>query len=56
MGSACDVVVADKGMVDLIEVNNRPDFDGGMQAPLKKGVKRKVYATLKDVIGKEITV
>ena len=51
-----DVVVTDKGIVDLIEVNNRPDFDGGMQAPLKKGVKRKVFATLKEVIGKDITI
>ena len=49
-----DVVVTDKGEVELIEVNNRPDFDGGMQAPLKKGVKRKVYDTLSDLIGKEI--
>ena len=51
-----DVVVTDKGIVDLIEVNNRPDFDGGMQAPLKKGVKRKVFASLKDIIGQEITI
>ena len=49
-----DVVVTDDGKVELIEVNNRPDFDGGMQAPLKKGVKRKVYETLTDLIGKEV--
>ena len=51
-----DVVVTDKGQVELIEVNNRPDFDGGMQAPLKRGVKRKVIQALKDIIGEEFTV
>ena len=51
-----DVAVTDDGNVELIEVNNRPDFDGGMQAPLKKGVKRKVFATLKDLTGRDITI
>lgn len=50
-----DVVVTDEGHVELIEVNNRPDFDI-MQAPLKKGVKRKVLDTLRELIGKEITI
>lgn len=51
-----DIVVTDKGQIELIEVNNRPDFDGGMQAPLKRGVKRKVLEMLKDLIGEEFTV
>ena len=51
-----DVAVTADGNVDLIEANNRPDFDGGMQAPLKKGVKRKVFDTLRDVLGQEITI
>lgn len=53
--SGWDVIVTDKGVIEFVEANNRPDFDV-MQSPLKKGVKRKVLATLKDVIGKEITI
>lgn len=50
-----DIVVTDKGDVELIEVNNRPDFDG-MQGPLRIGLKREVLETLKDLIGEEFTV
>ena len=50
-----DVVITDKGLVELIEVNNRPDFDL-MQSPLKVGVKRKALDTLSDLIGEEVKV
>lgn len=50
-----DVVITDEGNVELIEVNNRPDFDL-MQSPLRIGVKRKVLDTLSELIGKEITI
>lgn len=51
-----DIVVTDDGQVELIEVNNRPDFDGGMQAPLKRGVKRQVYETLDDLLGERVRI
>ena len=51
-----DIVVTEDGQVELIEVNNRPDFDGGMQAPLKRGVKRRVYEVLDDLLGEKVRI
>ena len=48
-----DVCINSNGQVEIIEGNHAPDFDGGMQAPLKKGVKRKIQQTIIDVIGKD---
>ena len=46
-----DVVVMDGGKVALIEGNHAPDFDGGMQAPKKIGVKQRVKSTVMDLYG-----
>lgn len=46
-----DVVVMDGGRIALIEGNHAPDFDGGMQAPKKIGVKRRVKETVMDLYG-----
>lgn len=46
-----DICVTNDGRVELIEGNHAPDFDGGMQAPLKIGVKKKVQETVLDVMG-----
>lgn len=46
-----DVCVTKDGTVEIIEGNHAPDFDGGMQAPLKIGVKKKVQQTIIDVLG-----
>ena len=46
-----DVVVMDEGKVILIEGNHGPDFDGGMQAPKKIGVKQRVKDTVMDLYG-----
>ena len=46
-----DVVIFDDGRVGLIEGNHAPDFDGGMQAPKKKGVKQKVKSVVMDLYG-----
>lgn len=46
-----DVVIMDGGRVGLIEGNHGPDFDGGMQAPKKIGVKRRVQRTVMDLYG-----
>lgn len=46
-----DLCVTKDGQVELIEGNHAPDFDGGMQAPLKIGVKKKVQQTVLDVMG-----
>lgn len=48
-----DVVVNDKGQVEMIEANNRPDFDL-MQSPLQVGLKRQVLDSLSELIGQEI--
>ena len=45
-----DVCVNAAGHVEIIEGNHAPDFDGGMQAPLKVGVKKKVADTIKRVM------
>ena len=39
------------GQLEIIEGNHAPDFDGGMQAPLKIGVKKRLQKTVMDVMG-----
>lgn len=46
-----DVCVTKDGYIELIEGNHAPDFDGGMQAPLKVGVKKRIQQTIIDVLG-----
>lgn len=46
-----DVCVNQEGKVEIIEGNYAPDFDGGMQAPLKIGVKQKIADTIQSVYG-----
>lgn len=46
-----DVVIMDNGRVGLIEGNHGPDFDGGMQAPKKIGVKYRVKSIVEDLYG-----
>ena len=46
-----DLCVTKDGHVEIIEGNHAPDFDGGMQAPLKIGVKKKVQQTMMEVMG-----
>ena len=46
-----DLAVCPGGQVELIEGNHAPDFDGGMQAPLKVGVKHRFQETVLRVIG-----
>lgn len=46
-----DLCVLPDGHVELIEGNHAPDFDGGMQAPLKIGVKYRFQETAKRVLG-----
>lgn len=46
-----DLCVTKDGQIEIIEGNHAPDFDGGMQAPLKIGVKRKLQNTVKEVMG-----
>ena len=46
-----DVVVKEGGEIALIEGNHGPDFDGGMQAPKKIGVKQRVKDTVMDLYG-----
>jgi glutathione synthase/RimK-type ligase-like ATP-grasp enzyme len=46
-----DLCVNQKGQVEIIEGNHAPDFDGGMQAPLKIGVKKKLQQTVMNVLG-----
>jgi hypothetical protein len=45
------VVIFDDGRVGLIEGNHAPDFDGGMQAPKKIGVKQRVKKVVMDLCG-----
>ena len=53
--SGWDVIISDKGNLEFIEVNNRPDFDV-MQSPLKIGVKGKILDILEDLIGRRISL
>lgn len=46
-----DVCVTKNGEIEIIEGNHAPDFDGGMQAPLKVGVKRQLQQAVMDVMG-----
>ena len=46
-----DICVNHFGQVEIIEGNHAPDFDGGMQAPLKVGVKKRLQKTVLDVMG-----
>ena len=46
-----DVCILDDGRVELIEGNHAPDFDGGMQAPFKIGVKERVKNAFMDLYG-----
>lgn len=46
-----DLCVIRDGQIEIIEGNHAPDFDGGMQAPLKIGVKKNLQQTVIDVMG-----
>lgn len=46
-----DVVVMEGGRIALIEGNHGPDFDGGMQAPKKIGVKQRLRKDVMDLQG-----
>lgn len=46
-----DVAVLPDGGIELIEGNHAPDFDGGLQAPLKVGVKKRFQETVQRVMG-----
>ncbi|MBR1595533.1 MAG: hypothetical protein IJ665_02415 [Phocaeicola sp.] len=46
-----DVVIMEEGRIALIEANHAPDFDGGMQAPKKVGVKQRVKDIVMDLYG-----
>lgn len=46
-----DVCVTNNGLVEIIEGNHAPDFDGGMQAPLKIGVKKKLQRDVISILG-----
>ena len=39
------------GRIELIEGNHAPDFDGGLQAPLKVGVKQKLKESAEEIFG-----
>lgn len=45
-----DLCINQAGQVEIIEGNHAPDFDGGMQAPLKIGVKKKLQQTVIDIM------
>lgn len=46
-----DICVCANGNIEFIEGNHGPDFDGGMQAPKKIGVKNKVKKCVEELIG-----
>lgn len=46
-----DLCILDDGRVELIEGNHAPDFDGGMQAPHKIGVKQRIQTVVKEMTG-----
>jgi hypothetical protein len=46
-----DICVLPDGNIELIEGNSAPDVDGGLQAPLKKGIKKRIKDIGKDVLG-----
>ena len=43
-----DVAIRNDGVLEIIEGNHAPDFDP-MQSPLKIGVRKKVFRTLKEI-------
>ena len=46
-----DLCINKAGQIEIVEGNHAPDFDGGMQAPNKIGVKKKLLQTIKEVMG-----
>lgn len=46
-----DVCINKDDKVEIIEGNHAPDFDGGMQAPLKIGVKKRLAKTVQRNLG-----
>ena len=48
-----DVVINNQGDVEFVEGNNRSDFDV-MQSPLQVGVKKKIFAKIKEYRGVEM--
>lgn len=46
-----DLCVTKDRQVEIIEGNHAPDFDGGMQAPLKIGVKMRVQQIVMELMG-----
>lgn len=50
-----DTAITEDGEIEVIEANSRPDFDG-LQTPLHKGLRHKLFATLKELTGEEITL
>ena len=48
-----DVAINSKGQIEFVEGNYGPDFDV-MQSPLKKGVKKKVFAWIQEYQGIEL--
>ena len=42
------------GRIELIEGNHAPDFDGGLQAPRKVGVKQRLQETASEIFGIDI--
>lgn len=48
-----DLCVLPDGRVEIIEGNHAPDFDGGLQVPLKIGVKKKIFGVIKALYGIE---
>ena len=46
-----DLCVLEDGQIELIEGNHAPDFDGGMQAPHKIGVKDRLRSVVEEMTG-----
>lgn len=46
-----DLCLLPDGRIEIIEGNHAPDFDGGMQAPLKIGVKSRLQKTVQEMVG-----
>lgn len=46
-----DLCINSVGQVEIIEGNHAPDFDGGMQAPFKIGVKKRLQNTVMNIMG-----
>ena len=44
-----DICILPNGQIELIEGNSAPDVDGGLQVPLKKGIKYKIESIGKDL-------